>query len=219
MDKTAWTASPVVVARKSRLRKAFPGDGYRGDMAEEPMVQQAGTPAESPVLLQVQTRQGKHPYTSFLPCCITWCLAPPHKIGLVKAFQLREHVWKNIIIIEVFMFSGKGAKLELPRQEISFCFIVMTVAEGQTDQRSWGSLHCRPVPITWFQAKNQKSSKSNQLHKIFFLKIKLLHVPVTQCIYCLNVDMFKQVFFSLCLSVIGEQPPEQETIKRCGQQW
>lgn len=47
-----WTASPVVVARKSCLRKAFPGDGCRGDMAKEPMVQQAGTPAESPVLLQ-----------------------------------------------------------------------------------------------------------------------------------------------------------------------
>lgn len=69
----------------------------------------------------------------FLSCCITWYLAPPHKVGLVKAFQLREHVWKNIIITEVFMFSGKGAKLELPRQEICFCFIVMTVAEGQTD--------------------------------------------------------------------------------------
>lgn len=47
-----WTASPVVVTRKSRLRKAFPGEGCRGDMAKEPMVQQAETPAESPVLLQ-----------------------------------------------------------------------------------------------------------------------------------------------------------------------
>lgn len=114
MDKTAWTASPVVVARKSRLRKAFPGDGCRGDMAKEPVVQEAGAPAESPVLLQDLTRQSKHPHASLLPCCITWYLTPPYKIGLVKAFQLHEHVWKNIIITEVFMFSGKGAKLELP---------------------------------------------------------------------------------------------------------
>lgn len=133
MDKTAWTASPVVVARKSRLRKAFPGDGCRGDMAKEPVVQEAGTPAESPVLLQDLTRQSKHPHASLLPCCITWYLTPPYKIGLVKAFQLHEYVWKNIIITEVFMFSGKRAKLELPRQEISFCFIVMTEAEGQTN--------------------------------------------------------------------------------------
>lgn len=30
--------------------------------------------------------------------------------------------------------------------------------------------------------------------------------------------MFKQAFFSLCLSIIREQPQEQETVKRCGQQ-
>lgn len=30
MDRTALTASPVAVARKSRLSKAFPGDGGRG---------------------------------------------------------------------------------------------------------------------------------------------------------------------------------------------
>lgn len=46
MDRTALTASPVAVARKSRLRKAFPGDGCGGEASEEPMVRQTGTPAE-----------------------------------------------------------------------------------------------------------------------------------------------------------------------------
>lgn len=81
-----------------------------------------------------RSRQGRASIPT-LPFCpvATWYLALPHKTGLVKAFQLREHVWKNIVITEVFMFSGKGAKLELPRQEVSFCFIVVTEAEGQTD--------------------------------------------------------------------------------------
>lgn len=46
MDRTALTASPVVVARKSHLRKPFPGDGRGGAVAEEPTVWQTGTPAE-----------------------------------------------------------------------------------------------------------------------------------------------------------------------------
>lgn len=48
-DRTALTASPVAVARKSRLRKAFPGDGCLGAVAEEPVVRRTATPAGSPV--------------------------------------------------------------------------------------------------------------------------------------------------------------------------
>ena len=137
---------------------------------------------------------------------------------LSKAFQLCECVWKKIISTEVFIFSGNGAKLELPRQEINLCFIVMTEAEDQTNLRSWGSPHCRrSVPTAWFQAKTPKSSKSSQFCKNF-LKNKLPHVPVTQFVYYINVGMFKQPFSSLGPPVIREQPPEQETIKRCGQQ-
>lgn len=75
---------------------------------------------------------------------------------------------RKIISTEVFIFSGKGAKLELPRQENSLCFIVMTEAEGQTNLRIRGSSRCRrSVPTTWFQAKNPKSSKSSQFRKNF----------------------------------------------------
>ena len=84
MDRTALTASPVAVARKSRLRNAFRGDGCQGAAAKEPMVQQTGTPAESPVLPQDWAEQGKHLRVSFLPCCITWYPTPPHQICLAK---------------------------------------------------------------------------------------------------------------------------------------
>lgn len=160
MDRTALTASPAAVARKSRLRKAFPGDGRGGDVAEEPMVWQT----ESPVPPWDKAELSKHLCVSFLPCCITWYPTPPHMIRLAKAFQLCKHVWKKLTITEGFIFSGKGAKLELPRQEISLCFIVMT--EGQTNLRCWGYPPCRrSVPTTWLQAKNPKSSKSSQFYK------------------------------------------------------
>lgn len=95
MDRTVLTASPVVVARKSHPRKPFPGDGRGGAAAEEAMVWQTGTPAESPVLPQDQAEQGKHLRVSFLPCCITWYPTPPHKVGLAKASQLCERVEKK----------------------------------------------------------------------------------------------------------------------------
>lgn len=46
----------------------------------------------------------------------------------------------------------------------------------------------------------------------------MLHVPVTLLGSCMNADVFKQPFSSLGLSVSRGQPPEWETLKRCGQQ-
>ncbi|XP_074940235.1 proteasome assembly chaperone 4 isoform X1 [Phalacrocorax aristotelis] len=177
-DTASACLAQRLVARKSHLRKAFPGDGCGGDGAEGLMVWQTGTPAETPLLPQDKAEQGKHLRVSFLPCCITWYPTPPYKICLAKTFQLCESIWKKIMITEVFIFLGKGAKLELPRQEVSLCFIIVTEAEGQTNFRSRGSPHWRrSVLTTWFQAKTPKSSKSSEFHN--FLKNKLLHVPVT----------------------------------------
>lgn len=59
------------------------------------VVQGTGTLAESPGLLWDKAEQGKHLHLSFLPCCITCCPTPPHKVCLAKAFQCCEHVWKE----------------------------------------------------------------------------------------------------------------------------
>lgn len=63
MDRTALTASPAAVARRRRLRKAFPDDGCGGDAAEEPMVRQT----ESPVPPRDYAEDGFSPSLPFCP--------------------------------------------------------------------------------------------------------------------------------------------------------
>lgn len=158
MDKTALTASPLLWwPERAAWEKPFllvAAEGTR------PRTRWCGRQSPVPPWDQAALAK-KHLCVCFLPCCITWYPTPPREIRLAKAFQLCERTWgKKIIITEVFIFSGKGAKVELPKQEISLCSVVMTEAEGQTNLRCWGYPPCRrSVPTTWFQAKKPQKQQ------------------------------------------------------------
>jgi len=66
MVRTALIACPVAVARQSHLRKAFPGGGSGGDMAEEPVAWQT----ESPILPRDRAEDSKHLPVPRPPRCV-----------------------------------------------------------------------------------------------------------------------------------------------------